>query len=86
MSTRTHSLPIDQTRWSLQSPTSTVFTWDYDGSRGRLLNLYEKGKNKQWNSRERIDWSIHVDPENPLKSDESTSPFRLRDLCADEFS
>ncbi len=34
----------------------TVFDWEYALRRQNLLNLYEKGKNKQWNSRERIDW------------------------------
>jgi hypothetical protein len=31
-----------------------------------LLNLYEKGKNLQWNTTNRLDWSIEVDPDNPL--------------------
>jgi hypothetical protein len=45
---------------------STVFHWNYDGGRSRLLALYEKGKARQWDANTRLDWSSHVDPENPL--------------------
>jgi hypothetical protein len=75
MSTRTYALPVEQTRWELASPNRTVFTWDYDAGREKLLNLYEKGKNRQWNSRDRIDWSIEVDPENPLRAHETYVPL-----------
>ncbi len=43
----------------------TWFRWDYDDGRKSLLDLYEKGKKKQWNASERIDWSQELDPENP---------------------
>jgi hypothetical protein len=42
------------------------FTWEYDDSRARLLALYQKGKDKQWDSVKRIDWSIDVDPYDAL--------------------
>ena len=43
----------------------TWLRWDYDDGRKALLDLYEKGKKKQWNASERIDWSADLDPENP---------------------
>lgn len=41
------------------------FTWEYDDGRARLLSLYQKGKDKQWDAQSRIDWSQDVDPMNP---------------------
>ena len=67
MSTRMYTLPVDQTDWHIpDSAGVTVFSWDYDSGRERLLNLYEKGKNKQWNANERLDWSADVNLSNPL--------------------
>src|SRR3954463_8428059 len=44
----------------------TRFTWEYDEGRDRLLGLYQKGKDKQWDSAKRIDWSLEVDPYDAL--------------------
>lgn len=60
-----YTLPVETTKWVI--PTvggETVFNWEYDATRERLLNLYEKGKLKQWNASTRIDWSLDVDPGN----------------------
>src|SRR5437899_7152257 len=65
MSTRYYALPVEQTQWEVPSGSVTVFNWEYDATRDRLLNLYEKGKDKQWNAQTRIDWSIDVDPGSP---------------------
>ena len=67
MSTRMYTLPVEQTQWRVPSnEVTTVFNWEYDEGRDKLLTLYEKGKNKQWNANERIDWSQEVDLSNPL--------------------
>lgn len=67
MSTRMYTLPVEQTQWKVEtSGVETVFNWEYDEGRDRLLNLYEKGKNKQWNANDRIDWSHEIDLDNPL--------------------
>jgi hypothetical protein len=67
MSTRMYALPVEQTQWKVPSnEVTTVFNWEYDEGRDKLLTLYEKGKNKQWNANERIDWSQEVDLSNPL--------------------
>lgn len=67
MSTRMYTLPVEQTQWKIDSIGSqTVFNWEYDEGRDKLLTLYEKGKNRQWNAAERLDWSIEIDPSNPL--------------------
>jgi hypothetical protein len=62
MSTRIYTLPVDQTQWQIGGASATVFNWEYDETRDRLLGLYEKGKEKQWNTNTRLDWSIEVDP------------------------
>jgi P-aminobenzoate N-oxygenase AurF len=65
MSTRIYTLPVEQTQWNIDSDSTTVFNWEYDETRDRLLTLYEKGKEKQWNTNTRLDWSIDVDPGSP---------------------
>jgi hypothetical protein len=45
----------------------TRFSWEYNDQREYLVNLYEKGKERQWNATRRIDWSQDVDPENPIQ-------------------
>ncbi len=42
------------------------FNWEYGGGRQNLLRLYQKGKDKQWDSVKRIDWALEVDPYDPL--------------------
>jgi hypothetical protein len=67
MSTRIYTLPIDETQWRIPGQgATTVFNWDYDEGRDKLLQLYEKGKDKQWNATDRIDWSLDVDLDNPM--------------------
>ena len=44
----------------------TRFNWEYDDGRERLLALYQKGKDKQWDAVKRIDWDLEVDPYDPL--------------------
>ena len=65
MSTRYYALPVEQTKWEVPSGSTTIFNWEYDETRDRLLTLYEKGKEKQWNAQTRLDWSLDVDPQSP---------------------
>jgi hypothetical protein len=64
-----------QRRWELNSPTTTVFHWDYDDGRDQLLRLYDKGTRKQWIGKDRLDWSCDVDPENPLGVPDEVIPI-----------
>ena len=75
-------LPVEQTEWKIGSETSTVFRWDYDAGGTTLLNLYEKGKQQQWDASERIDWSqdIDIDPENPAMLDDRSIPIYGSDI------
>ncbi|MFM9678015.1 ferritin-like domain-containing protein [Streptomyces brasiliscabiei] len=60
------------TSWSFPMRGRNTFTWEYDTDRERLLNLYQKGKDKQWDSTKRIDWSLEVDPFDVLGTPENT--------------
>ncbi|MBW2273243.1 MAG: ferritin-like domain-containing protein, partial [Deltaproteobacteria bacterium] len=46
------------------------YNWEYENSRKRLVRLYENAKRDQWNSTERLDWSVDVDPEKGLLPDQ----------------
>ena len=75
MTTRVYTLPVEQTRWEVPSGSTTIFNWEYDEGRDKLLNLYEKGKALQWNAAERIDWSLEPDPDNPLGGPDEYVPI-----------
>src|SRR6266571_3117466 len=80
VSTRQYVLPVDQTKWEIGAHHTTTFTFDYDEGRDRLLSLYEKGKEKQWNTNTRIDWSTDVDPESPDNYPEYYIPIYGSDI------
>ncbi|MFD4698075.1 ferritin-like domain-containing protein [Streptomyces niveus] len=52
----------DRPVWAVPATGAARFQWDYDDGRERLLALYQKGKDKQWDSSKRIDWDLEVDP------------------------
>jgi hypothetical protein len=65
MSKDHYALPIDESTWTVPAGLDTTFQWEYDQTRERLLALYAKGKQKQWDAAERLDWSIDVEPGRP---------------------
>ncbi|QEV20231.1 ferritin-like domain-containing protein [Streptomyces alboniger] len=75
----THELytgPPGAPDWQVPSAGSARFSWEYDEGRDRLLALYQKGKDKQWDGTKRIDWDLEVDPLDPLGTpDESLSLY-----------
>jgi len=65
----THDLyvrPTDGPGWDSTMSGQTRFSWEYDEPRARLLALYQKGKDKQWDATRRIDWDQQVDPHDVL--------------------
>ncbi|MEW1694763.1 ferritin-like domain-containing protein [Streptomyces sp. NPDC091278] len=52
--------------WQIPATGAARFSWEYDEGRERLLALYQKGKDKQWDGATRIDWDLEVDPYDPL--------------------
>ncbi|MEU7382444.1 MULTISPECIES: ferritin-like domain-containing protein [unclassified Streptomyces] len=56
--------------WQVPATGAARFSWEYDNGRDRLLALYQKGKDKQWDGQKRIDWDLEVDPYDPLGTPE----------------
>ena len=67
-----YHLPVEQTQWKVEGQTTTAFTWEYEDGSADLLKLYGKGKKQQWDAAERLDWSLDVDPDNPMGLDDRT--------------
>jgi len=67
-----YTLPVQQTGWTVESTSETRFAWEYEDGRDKLLALYDKGKKQQWDAAERIDWSVDLDPDNPMGLDDRT--------------
>ncbi|GGX39573.1 ferritin-like domain-containing protein [Streptomyces chryseus] len=65
--------------WQVPASGAARFSWEYDEGRARLLALYQKGKDKQWDGATRIDWDLEVDPYDPLGTpDEALSLYGTR--------
>lgn len=65
-----YALPVEQTGWHFEEKSEVAFSWEYDEPRAQMLKLYDKAKKEQWDSATRIDWSIDLDPENPMQLDD----------------
>ncbi|MDQ1631368.1 MAG: hypothetical protein QOC80_1340 [Frankiaceae bacterium] len=61
-----YTMPAEHATWDVDMAGAARFTWEYDDGRDRLLSLYQKGKDKQWDQVHRIDWDIEVDPTDLL--------------------
>ncbi|MBT2382019.1 ferritin-like domain-containing protein [Streptomyces sp. ISL-11] len=57
---------LGETSWEVPASGAARFSWQYDQGRDRLLALYQKGKDKQWDAVTRIDWDLPVDPYDAL--------------------
>jgi len=70
-----YTLPVERETWDVPAAGATRFNWDYDSGRSRLLDLYQRGKDKQWDAAKRIDWSLPVDPANVMEISEEFCPI-----------
>ncbi len=61
-----YASPVERENWTIPMAGDTRFSWEYDDGRKKLLALYQKGKDKQWDQTTRIDWSLPFDTANPL--------------------
>ena len=69
-----YALPVETTGWKFDGATEISFNWEYDDGSADLLNLYEKGKQQQWDASTRLDWSLELNPDNPMElKDEAIS-------------
>ncbi|HLX89346.1 MAG TPA: diiron oxygenase [Acidimicrobiales bacterium] len=67
--------PTGPDAWSLDSPSTTVFDFDYTDTRDELLRLYDKGTRRQWIAKDRLDWSAEIDFSNPLGLPDGINPI-----------
>ncbi len=72
---RIYTTPSELTKWNVPNHSEAIFNWEYDEGRDRMLSLYEKGKDKQWNATSRIDWSLEVDPTNVSLAPDEVLPI-----------
>jgi len=73
---RIYTLPVELTEWKFDGATEIHFNWEYDDGSAALLELYEKGKKQQWDASTRLDWSLELDPDNPMAlKDEAVSIY-----------
>ena len=70
-----YTVPVEETHWQFPASGEVTFTWGYDARSDELLKLYSKGKKEQWDADTRIDWSLPVDPEDPMQMDEQVIPL-----------
>jgi len=70
-----YAIAADAPEWGVPQQFMTTFRWEYDDGRQPLLQLYEKGKRRQWNASERIDWTQELDPENPEQLPDESMPI-----------
>jgi len=70
-----YAVPCGAPSWDVPQEFTATFRWEYEDGRASLLNLYEKGKQRQWNAAERIDWSQELDPENPEQLPDESMPI-----------
>jgi hypothetical protein len=67
--------PVAPGTWDVPATGAARFSWEYDDGRGRLLDLYQRGKDKQWDATKRIDWDLPVDPTNVMGTPEEFCPI-----------
>jgi len=61
--------------WDVPATGFTRFNWEYDNGRTRLLDLYQRGKDKQWDATKRIDWDLPVNPCNIMEQSDELNPI-----------
>jgi hypothetical protein len=72
----------EETEWTLPALGEAAFTWDYDVGSDELLKLSARAKGAQWDAESRIDWTLSVDPDDPMQLDERVLPLHGTALWA----
>ncbi|MBO0802712.1 MAG: ferritin-like domain-containing protein [Nocardiopsaceae bacterium] len=70
-----YSMPVPAGTWDVPATGAARFSWEYDDGRQRLLDLYQRGKDKQWDATKRIDWDQPVNKASVMESGEETAPI-----------
>ncbi len=70
-----YTTPVPPGTWDVPAAGAARFSWEYDDGRQRLLDLYQRGKDKQWDAAKRIDWDQPVDPFNVMEAGDGINPI-----------
>jgi hypothetical protein len=70
-----YTTPVPTGTWDIPAAGATRFNWEYDEGRTRLLDLYQRGKDKQWDAAKRIDWDLPVNPVNVMETGDDLCPI-----------
>jgi para-aminobenzoate N-oxygenase AurF len=70
-----YTSPVASGTWDVPAAGAARFSWEYDDGRQRLLDLYQRGKDKQWDATKRIDWDQPVDETNVMETGDETTPI-----------
>jgi len=70
-----YSSPVAAGTWDVPATGAARFSWEYDSGRQQLLDLYQRGKDKQWDATKRIDWDQPVNPLRVMETGEELVPI-----------
>jgi hypothetical protein len=70
-----YTTPVEPGTWDVPATGAARFSWEYDDGRQRLLDLYQRGKDKQWDAAKRIDWDLPVNPANVMETPDEIGPI-----------
>jgi hypothetical protein len=70
-----YSSPVSRQTWDVPAAGAARFSWEYDSGRQQLLDLYQRGKDKQWDAAKRIDWDQPVNPVAVMEASEELVPI-----------
>lgn len=61
-----YTTPVPPGTWDVPSTGAARFSWEYDDGRQRLLDLYQRGKDKQWDAAtQAMDEARHIGLRGP---------------------
>jgi hypothetical protein len=70
-----YTTPVERGTWDVPASGAARFSWEYDDGRQRLLDLYQRGKDKQWDAAKRIDWDQAVGNGNVTEAGDEFCPI-----------
>jgi P-aminobenzoate N-oxygenase AurF len=70
-----YTMPVERGNWEVPATGAARFSWEYEEGRQRLLDLYQRGKDKQWDATKRIDWDLPVNPTRVMETGDDLNPI-----------
>ena len=70
-----YTSPVAMGTWDVPASGAARFSWEYDSGRQPLLDLYQRGKDKQWDATKRIDWGQPVNPLRVMETSDEIVPI-----------